>query len=82
MDGVYALTMRDMILSYGWIGVPLAVAAWFVIRNLRRRAQRERSVRRREKRIRNIAHQRAWDWLIGSSRRLRITHVPEKDSER
>lgn len=74
--------MRDLMLTYGWLGLPLVAAALFVVYRARLSAKRERSARRHKRRIRSIAHQRAWDWLFGRSRHLRITHVPEQDADR
>lgn len=69
--------MRDLLLAYGWLLLPLSATIAFVIVLARRRASRARAEQRGQRRRRNIAHQRAWDWVMGR-RQLRIPHTPEE----
>ena len=53
--------------------VVFAMAAWSKADRARRRRRGE--ARRR----RNLAHRRAWDWLMGRNRHRRLTHQPMSD---
>jgi hypothetical protein len=69
--------MRDFLLAYGWLSLPLSAAIALFIFLARRRALRARAEQRSQRRRRNIAHQRAWDWVMGRPR-LRIPHMPDE----
>ncbi|MCW4461946.1 hypothetical protein OK349_09525 [Sphingomonas sp. BT-65] len=71
------LQMRELLVGYGWAMLPLGAIVGFALLLARRNARRVRAERRGRRRQRNIAHRRAWDWLMGRAR-LRITHAPEE----
>ncbi len=74
------LPVRETFFAYGWVALPLCAAIGLLVLLHRRRAKIAKVADRREKRARNLAYQSAWDWLMGRSRNLRLTHRPDDDS--
>ncbi|MEG3181224.1 hypothetical protein [Sphingomonas sp. LT1P40] len=73
------LPAREIFFHYGWIALPLVAAIALLVFWRRRQAKIAKIADRRERHARNVAHQRAWDWLMGRSRHLRLTHIQDDD---
>ncbi len=71
------LKFGDFISSYGWL---LALVAALIATGvgLAWRARMQRT-RRQQRRVRRIARQRTWDWLMMRPKVRRLTHQPEHD---
>ncbi|RYY46632.1 MAG: hypothetical protein EOP59_02510 [Sphingomonadales bacterium] len=71
------LKFGDFISSYGWL---LALVAALIVTSIvlawRARAQRSR---RERQRVRRLARQRMWDWLMMRPNVRRLTHQPDQD---
>ncbi len=64
----------DLIASYGrWLALVAAFATVLVILAWR---ARERRIRRDKRRVRRLARQRVWDWLMLRPQVRRLTHQP------
>lgn len=73
------LEYRDLILAYGWVLLPaLAIVSGCVI-GVKRWRRSVRLAARDQRRTRNIARQRAWDWLMRRSGTRRLTYRPGED---
>lgn len=68
---------RDFILSYGWV-LALCAAGMAMLAILVWRAHARRK-RRDRRRVRNIARQRVWDWLMMRQNVRRLTHQPDEE---
>ena len=70
---------RDLILAYGWALLPaLAIVSGCIIA-VKRWRRGVRLAARDQRRTRNIARQRAWDWLMRRSATRRLTYQPGED---
>lgn len=67
----------DLIASNGrWLALVVAFATVLVILAWR---ARERRIRRDKRRVRRLARQRVWDWLMLRPQVRRLTHQPGED---
>jgi hypothetical protein len=66
----------DFWLSYGWM-LALAVTTVALIALFRRAQARKR--RRERRRVRNLARQRVWDWLMMRQNVRRLTYRSDED---
>lgn len=71
--------IRDLIVNYWWIAALLSLGVTLMLFGISHLVRRARVAGAIERRNRNIARMRAWDWLMGRSRTLRITHTPHRD---
>jgi hypothetical protein len=71
------LKFGDFISSYGWLlALVAAMIATGIVLAWRARAQRSR---RERQRVRRLARQRMWDWLMMRPNVRRLTHQPDQD---
>ena len=70
---------RNLIVDYGWMMAMAALVIVLLLLGISHLVRRARVAGAIERRNRNIARTRAWDWLMGRSRTLRITHTPHRD---
>ena len=66
----------DFWLSYGWVVAVIAGLAMLALLVWRSRTRRERRDRQR---VRRLARQRAWDWLMMRQNVRRLTYRPDED---
>ncbi|WP_066662023.1 MULTISPECIES: hypothetical protein [unclassified Sphingomonas] len=67
----------DLIASYGQPLALVAVLAVVMLALVWR--ARERRIRREQRRVRRLARQRVWDWLMLRPQVRRLTHQPKDD---
>ena len=66
-----------LISSYGWaLALGAAGAVTLVVLALRARARQDR---RNRQRVRRLARQRMWDWLMMRQNVRRLTHRPDEE---
>lgn len=67
----------DLISSYGWaLALAAAAIVAFVVLTLRAQARRDRRDRQR---VRRLARQRMWDWLMMRQNVRRLTYQPDEE---
>ncbi|PKP91923.1 MAG: hypothetical protein CVT77_10690 [Alphaproteobacteria bacterium HGW-Alphaproteobacteria-16] len=71
--------IRELIANYWWMMALGALGIALLLLGISQMVRRARIAANIERRNRNIARTRAWDWLMGRSRTLRITHNPDRD---
>lgn len=64
-----------------WLAIALVVLAYAGLRWRRRRARDQRRVRNAARHRRNVAHARAWRWVFGQGKTLRLSDQRQPESD-
>ena len=68
--------LGDLVASYGWALAVAGVILALTVLVLRARVRKQRRGRQR---VRRLARQRAWDWLMMRKNVRALTYQPDKD---